>query len=139
MEKELDVIKLWFSDGKIFVETAEGKRYFQSLLRYPRLMNATDKERGNFNYSWSGIHFPDIDEDISFESFLRENREPSGISRIFLTHPELNASAVARRLNIPQSVLAAYIRGIKKPSQRREKDIINEIKTIGKELELVRT
>jgi len=137
MEKELDVVRLWFEDEKIFVETSDRKQYFQSLLWYPRLINATDKERENFNCSYSGIHFPDIDEDISFESFLRNNPEPVGISRVFLSHPELNASAIARRLNMPQSLLAAYIRGIKIPSKKREAEIINEIKTVGKELEFV--
>ncbi|MDR2680892.1 MAG: XRE family transcriptional regulator [Tannerella sp.] len=56
------------------------------------------------------------------------------MSRFFLTHPELNTSAVARRMGIQQSLLASYIRGTKKPSKERENEIMNTIHQIGKEL-----
>ena len=75
-----------------------------------------------------------LDEDVSFESFEYDDPEPQGISRVFLTHPELNASAIARRLGISQSLMAQYINGVKKPSKERERLILNEIKAIGKEL-----
>ena len=71
---------------------------------------------------------------MSYESFFYDNLEPQGVSRLFLTHPELNVSAVARRIGIQQSLLASYIRGTKKPSAIRENEIINAIREIGKEL-----
>ena len=40
-------------------------------------------------------------------------------------HPELNASAVARRMGISQSLMSQYISGIKKPSQERELSLIH--------------
>ena len=52
-------------------------------------------------------------------------------------HPELNASAVARRMGISQSLMSQYISGIKKPSQEREALIVNTIKDIGKELTMI--
>ena len=51
-----------------------------------------------------------------------------------MEHPELNASAVARRLGIRQSLLAQYISGTKKPSEERLHAIENIIHKIGKEL-----
>ena len=84
-----------------------------------------------------GIHWYHLDEDVSFESFEYDNPEPVGISRIFLSHPELNASAVGRRLGISQSLMAQYINGTKKPSKERERLILNEIANIGKELQKV--
>lgn len=51
-----------------------------------------------------------------------------------MAHPELNASAVARRLGIAQSLLAQYISGSKKPSPERERMILTEIHKIGEEL-----
>jgi hypothetical protein len=137
METELNVNKLWFDENKIFIQTEDGKKYGQSLLWYKRLLNATEQQRNNYYFSYSGIHFPDIDEDISFESFLRKTEEPTGISKLFLTHPELNVSAVARRLGMPQSLLSAYINGIKKPSKERETEIRNVVREIGRELEMV--
>lgn len=43
-------------------------------------------------------------------------------------------SAVARRLGIQQSLLAAYSSGMKRPSESRELMIVNEIHKIGNEL-----
>jgi hypothetical protein len=132
MKTELD--KLWFKVDKIFIHTKSGETLWQSLLWYRRLLDANEEQRSNYYVSFSGIHWPDIDEDISFESFYYDNPEPEGISRLFLIHPELNASAVARRMGIQQSLLAAYIRGTKKPSSERENAIKTVIRQIGKEL-----
>ncbi|MCL2097733.1 MAG: DUF2442 domain-containing protein [Bacteroidales bacterium] len=137
METKLDINKLWFDENKIFIQTKNKKKYAQSLLWYKRLLNATEQQRNNYYFSYSGIHFPDIDEDISFESFLRRMEEPIGISKLFLMHPELNVSAVARRLGMSQSLLSAYINGLKKPSRKRETEIKNVVKAIGEELVMV--
>ncbi|MDR0572853.1 MAG: DUF2442 domain-containing protein [Tannerella sp.] len=134
MEKELTIKKLWFNDDKIFILTDDGQELWQSLLWYRRLQNATEKQRNTYTVSCSGIHWAEIDEDISYESFFYDNSEPTGISRLFLTHPELNVSAVARRMGIQQSLLSAYIRGNKKPSAARENEIKQAIRKIGAEL-----
>ena len=126
--------KLWFADNRIYIETDDGRTLWQSILYYQRLRNATDKERNNFELGAFGIHWEDIDEDVSYESFEYPNPEPVGISKIFLTHPELNASAIARRLNMKQSLLAQYINGTKKPSKTREIQIVDIIKQLGQEL-----
>lgn len=126
--------KLWFKDEKIFIQTDHEKNLWQSLLWYPRLKNATEEERNDYRINRFGIRWESIDEDISFESFTYEQPEPQGISRLFLTHPELNASAIARRLGMKQSLLAQYINGTKKPSPKREKLILDEIRKVGLEL-----
>ena len=51
-----------------------------------------------------------------------------------MAHPELNASAIARRLGLSQSLFAQYISGSKKPSAARYKEIIEAIRAIGREL-----
>jgi hypothetical protein len=130
----MEIIKLWFDDNKIFIETKDNQILWQSLLLYRRLMYADNKERNNYYTSFSGIHWADVDEDISFESFTCNNKEPEGISKLFLSYPELNASAVARRLCMKQSLLAAYISGTKKPSTKRENEIKAVVRQIGKEL-----
>ena len=130
----MEIIKLWFENDKIFIETKDNKILWQSLLRYRRLMYATNEERNNYYTSFSGIHWSDVDEDMSFESFTYNDKEPDGISKLFLSYPELNASAVARRLGMKQSLLAAYINGTKKPSQKRESEIKEAVRQIGMEL-----
>ena len=134
---KMKISKIWFADDRIYGLTDDGRELWQSLLYYRRLRNATDDERANYEIDDEGIHWYDLDEDVSFESFEYDDPEPTGISRIFLSHPELNASAVGRRLGISQSLMAQYINGTKKPSKERERLIMNEIILISQELQRI--
>ena len=133
----MKISKIWFADDRIYGPTDDGRELWQSLLYYKRLRNATDEERANYEMDDEGIHWYDLDEDVSFESFEYDDPEPTGISRIFLSHPELNASAVGRRLGISQSLMAQYINGTKKPSKERERLIMDEIILISQELQSI--
>jgi hypothetical protein len=133
----MKISKIWFADDRIYGLTDDGRELWQSLLYYKRLRNATDEERANYEMDDEGIHWYDLDEDVSFESFEYDDPEPTGISRIFLSHPELNASAVGRRLGISQSLMAQYINGTKKPSKERERLIMDEIILISQELQRI--
>ena len=133
----MKISKIWFDGDRIYGQTDDGRTLWQSLLYYRRLRAATETERQDYEMDDEGIHWYHLDEDVSFESFEYDNPEPVGISRIFLSHPELNASAVGRRLGISQSLIAQYINGTKKPSKERERLILNEIANIGKELQKV--
>lgn len=134
---EMAIQKLWFEDGKIFIHTSDGKTLWQSLLWYPRLKDASEKERNGYTINRFGVRWASLDEDISLESFTYDSPEPQGISRLFMMHPELNVSAIARRMGMKQSLLAQYINGSKKPSKEREKMIFEEIRNIGRELAVV--
>lgn len=131
---DMTIKKLWFKDEKILIQTDDEKTLWQSLLWYPRLKNATEEERNNYRINRFGIRWEELDEDMSLESFTYDEPEPRGISHLFLSHPELNASAIARRLGMKQSLLAQYINGTKKPSKERESLIFSEILKIGHEL-----
>ena len=133
----MKISKIWFANDRIYGLTDDGRELWQSLLYYRRLRNATDEERANYEIDDEGIHWYDLDEDVSFESFEYDDPEPTGISRIFLSHPELNASAVGRRLGISQSLMAQYINGTKKPSKERERLIMDEIILISQELQKI--
>ena len=126
--------KIWFADNRIYGETDDGRTLFQSLLYYKRLLNATDEQRNNYEMDDEGIHWREIDEDVSFESFEYDDPEPVGVAKFFLTHPEINVSAIARRLGVQQSLLASYINGTKKPSKEREDLIMAEVRALGAEL-----
>ena len=118
------ITKIWFDNDRLYGMTDDGKTVWQSLLWYKRLNAATDEQRMDYEIDDEGIHWYALDEDVSFESFEYDDPEPQGISRVFLTHPELNASAIARRLGISQSLMAQYINGVKKPSKERERLIL---------------
>lgn len=126
--------KVWFEGDRIYILTDDGRTLWQSILYYQRLRNATSEQREAYELEAFGIHWEEIDEDVSYESFEYDNPEPVGISRLFLTHPEINASAVARRMGMQQSLLAQYIRGLKNPSEERAQMILNTVRDIGKEL-----
>lgn len=126
--------KLWFEGDRIYIETDDGRKLWQSVLYYDRLKNATKEQRMDYELNAFGIHWEEIDEDVSYESFEYDDPEPVGVAQVFLTHPEINASAVARRLGMSQSLLAQYIRGLKRPSEERSKVILDEIRKIGREL-----
>ena len=131
------ITKIWFENDRIYGLTDDGRTLWQSLLYYKRLLYATPEEREKYRIGYTGIHWRELDEDVSFESFEYDDPEPVGISKFFLSHPEINASALARRLGIQQSLFAAYINGTKKPSKERENLILNEIRALGEELKNV--
>jgi transcriptional regulator with XRE-family HTH domain len=70
---------------------------------------------------------------LSFEGFFQPKNQTE-LYRLFLAHPELNASAIARRLGISQSLFAQYISGNKKPSKERLEKIYAVLHEIGQEL-----
>jgi Protein of unknown function (DUF2442) len=55
------------------VVLADGREIAAPLVWFPRLQNATPEERKNWRLigGGMGIHWEDIDEDISIESLLR--------------------------------------------------------------------
>lgn len=130
----MEVKKLWFENDKIFVLTTDEKTLWQSLLWYPRLKNATNGQRETYKILKFGIRWDEIDEDISFESFSYEDPEPKGVSRLFREYPELKVSVIAKELGIQQSLMAAYISGIKKPSKERERKILDYVHKRAKQL-----
>lgn len=130
----MEVTKVWFADDRIHISTNEGKTLWQSLLWYPRLKTATDAERDDYRMTVDGIRWDAIDEDVSFESFLYEEPEPTGLARIFKEHPEIKPTAIAARLGISQPLFSDYITAKKRPSDERLELIKAEIRKVGLEL-----
>lgn len=131
----IEVAKIWFDEDAVWIETSDWKTACELFEDYPRLRNATKEQRENIEHDCFGIHWPDLDEDLSFEGFFRDKKkEQSFLYKIFMQHPEINVSAVARRLGIKQSLLAAYISGQKTPSYLRLMEIVSCLNQIGTEL-----
>ena len=70
------VNKLWFDNERIYIETADGKMQSQPMRFFPRLQYATDIQRAEWTESYFGLHWENIDEDISFESFTWDDNDP---------------------------------------------------------------
>ena len=136
----MKIEKLWVENNRIYIINDKNETLFQSLKFYPRLLCATDDQREKYECWEYGIRWDEIDADMSYESFyFDDTKEPvTGIQDAFLSNPELNISAVARRMGIQQSLLASYIKGTKTPSPERKKLILDTIHEIGQTLLSVR-
>jgi len=123
--------KIWFEGDYIYGLGDDSQVYKQSLLWYDRLRAATDEERNKYEFGLTGIHWRDLDEDISFESFTYEEAIPSPLQEFFLTHKEINVGEFAKSMGLNPTLLRNYIRGWKKPSETRENEILDHIHAIG--------
>ena len=67
-----DAIDVKVSDDTLSVELSDGRTISVPLDWYPRLTHATEAERNNWRIigRGNGIHWEDIDEDISVEGLL---------------------------------------------------------------------
>lgn len=134
--EDIKIEKVWVTDTEVRIRTTDGREAAEAIADYPRLKFATPEQRRHFMLTDDGIHWSELDEDLSFEGFFREkNMNP--LYRLFIVHPELNASAIARRLHMSQSLFAQYVSGTKKPSEKRKRLIIEEIQRVGQELQAI--
>ena len=129
----MKIKKIWFDGDYIYGMDERNNTYRQSLLWYSKLRNASAEERERYTFRTIGIHWRELDEDVSFESFGYEDAEPSKLQRFFLTHKEINVSEFARLIGINAALLRNYINGFKKPSKEREGQILEQIHKIGAE------
>jgi hypothetical protein len=60
------------SDDRVTIELTDGRTLSVPLAWYPRLLHGTSKERNHWKLigDGRGIHWPDLDEDISVENLL---------------------------------------------------------------------
>lgn len=129
----MKIKEIWFEDDYLYGRNEDGKVYRQSLLWYPHLRKANEEERNKYRFGLDGIHWRDLDEDVSFESFGYEDAEPSKLQRFFLTHTEINVSEIAKRVGVSATLLRNYINGFKKPSREQEMQILNQIHHLSEE------
>lgn len=130
MEK---IEKIWLTDDAVWIRTIDGREACEKFDDYPRLRYATSEQRANYTADSWGIRWENIDEDLSFEGFF-DKRPTTALYKLFMAHPELNVSAIARRMGISQSLMAQYISGKKKASEARLKRILDTVREIGQEL-----
>ena len=127
------VDKIWITDTEVWIQTADGSKAYEKFDDYPRLKYATPEQRASYTTDLFGIRWEDLDEDLCFDCFFKQKKN-NELYDLFMAHPEINASAVERRLGIAQSLLAQYISGTKKPSAERLELIKSELRHIGQEL-----
>lgn len=62
-----------FTDDDLVVSLVDGRKVIVPLVWFPRLSNATRSQLENYELlgDGEGIHWPEIDEDLSVEGLLR--------------------------------------------------------------------
>ncbi len=73
-----------FDDNSMWVDLSDGRILAVPLAWFPRLLHATPEQRLKFEISQSGLHWDELDEDISVAGLL------SGVGD--LTRPEQQAA-----------------------------------------------
>ena len=71
------------TDDAISVDLFDGRTITVPLAWYPRLLHATSAQRANWRIAGAGygIHWPDIDEDLSTRGLLQGAPAPRGVAK----------------------------------------------------------
>ena len=77
-EAELLIRNVRFDADRLVVELSDGRSLGTPIRWYPRLANAspTQRERWELLGRGSGIHWPDVDEDLSLDGMLAGRAAP---------------------------------------------------------------
>jgi hypothetical protein len=82
------VMDVKFTKDTLSVDLQDGRTITVPLVWFPRLLNASAAERKNWRVAGGGygIHWPDIDEDLSTEGLLRGAPAPRSALGKVQTH-----------------------------------------------------
>ncbi len=132
----IDIIRVWVDNVYVNIETKQGQVRSLAIADFRLLQNATSDQLQKFEVGKFGIHWEELDEDLSFEGFFKENPQEIApeIAQVFNSFPEINQSAIAKRVGINQSLLAKYKCGILNPTPKRLKEIETALHELGGEL-----
>ncbi len=77
------VMDVHVTDDAISVDLFDGRTITVPLAWYPRLLHATSEQRANWRIAGAGygIHWPDIDEDLSSRGLLQGAPAPRGMAK----------------------------------------------------------
>lgn len=64
-----DIARVWTTTEEVFIENRLGEVRGMPLAWFPKLSQADPLERDRFELSPFGIHWPGLDEDLSFDGF----------------------------------------------------------------------
>lgn len=87
MSSSIEVIALAqdvrLTEDELIVPLVDGRTISVPLAWFPRLLHATPQQRNHFELlgDGEGIHWPDLDEDISVAGLLRGVRAPKNRSQ----------------------------------------------------------
>lgn len=86
--KTMVIKKVWIDETSVYAQTKDGLVAHYPFKLWPSLQRASQVQREDFYLSYSGIHWPQIDEDLSFEGMFANanmcSRTPNENSVVYL-------------------------------------------------------
>lgn len=70
-----DISRIWMTDTAIWLQLTDNRKASELFADYPRLAKASADQRKNFIVSHFGLHWPELDEDLSFGVFSTSGHE----------------------------------------------------------------
>lgn len=72
LTSEVRAGKVWFDEDNLWVLLTDGRQLAIPLSYFPRLLHASADQQNKFEMSGggTGLHWPDLDEDISVQGLL---------------------------------------------------------------------
>ena len=64
------IAKVWIESGHIYAQTRDGLVASYAVSLWKKLASATEQQLNDFYLSYTGIHWPQLDEDLSFEGMF---------------------------------------------------------------------
>jgi len=64
------ITRVWIEGDLVKAQTRDGLVAHYSLSLWKRLASATTEQLNDFYLSYTGIHWPQLDEDLSFEGMF---------------------------------------------------------------------
>ncbi len=76
-------VDVTISEDELTVHLADGRRLTVPLVWFPRLLHGSPEDRRNWRLigDGRGIHWPDLDEDLSVEGLLKGISAPGASGR----------------------------------------------------------
>ena len=71
----ISAIEVRFDDDSMWVDLSDGRTLGVPYAWFPRLLNATPKQRAAVEIGRSGLHWPELNEDISIAGLLARRRD----------------------------------------------------------------
>lgn len=68
------ISRVWLTDTAVYIETNDGWQAREVYADYRPLREATPEQRQRYVISHYGLHWPELDEDLSFDGFFEADK-----------------------------------------------------------------
>ena len=111
------------TNDTLAVDLDDGRTISVPLVWFPRLLHGTPKERSNFHIGPVGIHWPDLDEDISVAGLLRGEKSGESMNSLkrWLDYRSRGQRVPVPTFPLPDDMAKMLEKERHKPTPRRKR------------------